>query len=344
MELSEKRNRSVDLLKGILAIFIITLHFDFQSDSVVLKLFPFSLGMAVPMFLFLSGYLEAISFNNKKIETFSDAYSIKLLYAKLKRIIFPYAIFFVAEQILFRVWKIYSVGIFKYGILALMFDFLIGGIGQGSYYFPIIVQFIFLFPVIYFCIKKYGLKGLYGLFALNFFYEVLKQAYGMPHSEYRLLIFRYLFVISAGCFFALESVSEGNPAYAIKKKRLVMSVGFLLGFIFICLFCFTQYQPKIVTFWSTTSVLCCLYVVPIMALYMKKAKIVFAPLELIGKASWHIFLFQMLFYQYYYSTQSLLTENTGLRYRVCVLICVCGGVLFYLFEKGIYRVKIIIKH
>ena len=339
MESVGTRKRNIDFLKGILALFIITLHFDFPEFSIARKLFPVSVEMAVPMFLFISGYLGTLSFNKNGIDSFFAAYSHKFWFPKIKRIVFPFVLFFVAEQILFRVWKFYTVDIFEYGVLALLFDFLTGGKGQGSYYFPIMLQYVFVFPVIFFVIKKNGFKGLCGVFGINLLFEVLKQAYGMPEYEYRLLIFRYLYVIAAGCFAAFECDSKGDALYTIKKKPLVSTISFFLGLGFICLFCYTNYRPKIITLWASTSVLCCLYIVPLMSAYVKKVSIRFAPIELLGKASWHIFLFQMLYYVYYYSVASHPIDNLVLRYIGSVLICISGGVLFYFFEKGIFYVK-----
>ena len=342
MKSGGSRIRNIDFLKGILAIFIVTLHFGFPEGFPIKVVFPYTVSMAVPMFMFISAYLSTVSFNRNGIETLADAYKRDFIIPKLLRIIFPFVIYFIAEQIMLRVWHIYTVGIFKYGIVALFFDFLTGGAGQGSYYFPVIIQFILLFPLIYFGIKKHGFKGLCTVFFINIGYEIIKQAYGMPDYEYRLLVFRYLFLIAAGCYVAFKHAEEVKETCNVGRKVALFLISIVCGAAFIYLFTYTAYEGKIITYWTSQSVFCCFYIIPLMALYVEKVHVKFAPLELVGKASWHIFLFQMLYYLYYYSRDSYIIESNGLRYLLSVLVCVTGGVLFYCFEKCFFKVKTLI--
>ena len=93
-------------------------------------------------------------------------------------------------------------------IWSIVLSFFNGGKGQGSYYFPIMIQFVFIFPVIYFVIRKYDLTGLVYCFFANAVFEILKTAYGMSAVEYRLLVFRYLFIIAAGCYIAIGDIKK----------------------------------------------------------------------------------------------------------------------------------------
>ena len=89
--------------------------------------------MAVPCFLLISGYVWSLSFQKRGIDSCEKAYGRARLVEQIARYTVPYTIAFAAEWIVFRVFKIYTVGIRKYGILAFLFDFLRGGVGRGSY-------------------------------------------------------------------------------------------------------------------------------------------------------------------------------------------------------------------
>ena len=101
-------------------------------------------------------------------------------------------IVFVIETIAFKVDK---VGIFS--------AFLRGGFGPGSYYYPIMIQFIFYFPVIYAIVRRYNFSGVIICGLINFIYEILKYAYEMNAGCYRLLLFSYTLLIAYGCYLAL---------------------------------------------------------------------------------------------------------------------------------------------
>ncbi len=325
-----QRNHFVDVLKGIFIIFIIVLHFPFDIAETRQYLFPFWLNMTVPFFMILSGYVSALSFQKKEIDTIEKAYKWPAIFHKIIRYTVPYAIAFAAEWIVFRAFGLYQVGIRTYGIFALALDFLRGGKGQGSYYFPIMIQLIFVFPIIYFVIRKYNLKGLGYCFLANAAFEILKTSYGMSETEYRLLIFRYLFVVAAGCFIAVGSVEKNYKTVILS----LVCMGTGLGFAY--LFSYTPYTPKIITFWQATSFLVCLFIVPGFWWLLRKVHFRFKPLEIIGKASFNIFLVQMIYYNFAERMYALI-PNRAMQLAFNIVNCVVAGVIFYYIEQPVTR-------
>ena len=198
--------------------------------------------MAVPVFMLISGYVNALSYERRGIAEISEAYRMKNIIDKLIRYTVPFAIVFVVEEILF----------FLFGpqkeLSNLLFRFIAGGTGRGSYYYPILLQFVFLYPLLYFLIKKYAFRGLLGSAFINFMYELLQRSYGMNEECYRLLIFRYIFIIAVGCYFAF-CFDE------MQKKWLAIS--FVIGTLFIILYCYLAYEPKIIIYWTRTSFIAC---------------------------------------------------------------------------------------
>ena len=74
-------------------------------------LFPFWIDMAVPMFMVISGYVNAKSFEIKNIRCLEDAYQKSLLITKLIRFLVPFLITFALEtviQIIFHRFTIKS--------------------------------------------------------------------------------------------------------------------------------------------------------------------------------------------------------------------------------------------
>lgn len=312
------------MLKGILIIEVITLHFPLAESIRSEFIFPFWINFAVPSFLFFSGYVQSFSIERRKIQCMEEAYNKRFIIEKCIRFLLPYSIFFVFEQIFFRVIGIYTVGIVRYGLLALLFDYLTGGKGQGSYFVPIVIQMVFVFPLVYFRIKKHRFRGLIEIFLINLGYEVIKQAYGMNDAEYRLLIFRYLFIIGCGCYAALYDPEK-------KLKNILLTIGSMtVGILFIILFSYTSYgeHAKIFTYWQNTSLFTVLYLAPILFVIVKKCHIKCRPLEIVGKASFYIFLVQMAYYIYFHSEVGFQTAGIS-EYITSVLVCVAIGILFY---------------
>lgn len=325
-----ERNRNIDLIKGILIIFVIMLHFTYEEGEVLKYLFPYTIHMAVPCFMMISGYVTALSYKKKGITNLEDAYEPGLLVDKVLRFMVPFTIAFVAEWILFRVFGLFLVNVKTYGLLAVCLDFLRGGYGQGSYYFPVMLQFVFIFPLIHFIIRKYHFKGLVAIFLMNAVFEVLKSAYGINDGVYRLLVFRYMFIIAAGCFFALEEVKWNRKTIGMGACAIV------IGACFVYLFSYSTYSPKIITFWRSTSFLGCLYVFPIMGIILQKGKGKCKPLEFIGKASFNIFLVQMIYYNFANRFYAVI-EGRLLQIGFNILFCVTIGCIFYLIEQPITK-------
>ncbi len=324
------RNPFVDVLKGIFIIFVIALHFPFETREQLQYLFPFWITLTVPFFMMISGYVSALSLKKRGIERVEEAYNPGMITDKILRYTIPFTIAFGAEWILFRALGVYRVGIKTYGIFAFVQDYLTGGKGPGSYYFPMMIQFVFLFPVIYFVIRRYKFRGLLGCLGANALFELLKTAYGMSDTEYRLLVLRFLFVIGAGCYVAL---AEGKRS---KKEKITALIALMAGIGFIYLFSYTSYTPKVLTHWTHVSFAPCLAVAPVLGFILVKGRMGCKPIELIGRASFHIYLVQMIYYNFAERIYALISGK-GMQLLCNIFLCVTVGVLFYLAERPLNR-------
>ncbi|MCH5265352.1 MAG: acyltransferase [Lachnospiraceae bacterium] len=317
-----KRNHFIDVLKGICIIFVIITHYNWSNEARMDYLFPFWIDMAVPIFMILSGYVYANSFERKGISSIGQAYQLKFVLDKIIRYTVPFLIAYVLEII---ICAVRSEAMSAEEIFVVFWQ---GGLGPGSWYFPVMLQFIFTFPVVYFIIKKYDAYGLLICAIINVIYGFLPKPYEMSYDCYRLLLFRYLLVIAFGCYLHLK---KGQ----VKKVWGVLSC--LCGIAFLVALCYMGYMPKLIRFWPKTSYAACLYIMPLAAVMLNKCKKGWLPFEVIGKASFNILLAQMVYYRFFAKYIYAQIDNKLLELLAGIAISLVAGVIFYYIETPITK-------
>lgn len=98
----KKYNRSclLDVFKGILIIFVVITHFNFQYPSDYLKFgFPFYIDMAVPCFITLTAFLFSLSLERNKINI-TQYYNLSYIIPKLLRFLIPYILIIIVQYFL----------------------------------------------------------------------------------------------------------------------------------------------------------------------------------------------------------------------------------------------------
>lgn len=322
--MKKERNSFIDVLKGIMILFVIVLHSSIGDNITDSVWYVYTVAMAVPVFMVISGYTNGLSYQRKGIDNIEKAYGEKELLSKIMVYVVPYTITFIVEWILFRTLQIYQVDLLQYGLFAASMNYLRGTDGMGSYYFPLLIQMIFVFPPIFFVVKRKKMKGLLLCVVCNISFEIIKTAYGLGEITYRLLIFRYLALIGLGCYLAMHEWSNSLPL-----NGSLFVVGITAQYVLR----YTRYEPKILNMWPATSFLACFWIYPVMAILIQRVHFHFKPLELIGRASYHIFLVQMV----YFCVSYRLTEGYGELQALGMNlgICVAIGLLFYILTNGI---------
>lgn len=98
-------------------------------------------------------------------------------------------------------------------------------------------------------------------------------------------------------------------------------------------------KPIITDQWTTTSCIAVLYILPIMTRLMKGISIRNSFLELLGQASWDIFLIQMIFFGFF---SDMVYNKVLVLFQLpcCFLITLSLGVLFYRIEIPITKLVI----
>ena len=310
----DKHEHSVDIIKGFCIIFVIINHYSWQDSDRLKFLFPFWIQMAVPAFMVISGYVYTKSFHKSHFNTLGDAYTINSILRRIMKYSIPFIIAFAAEEIIFTCF-----GDVHHNIAQIGCSFLNGGPGPGGYYYPIMIQFIFYFPFIFAIVRKYDFKGVVYCGFINYTYELLRRSYGMNVECYRLLLFRYTLLIAYGCYLAMGTY---------KRHRLLSIICFFIGTAYIYL---TQYRgivPPITNFWTSTSMWAALFLIPLApSLVINKFKS--SSVELLGKASYEIFLIQMVYYSYpvFYIYQYV--RSKVLQILITIATCVSAGIVFH---------------
>ena len=325
----EGRNHFLDSLKGICIILVIICHYDWTASQRLYMLFPFIVNMAVPVFMIISGYVYYLSYQKNNITTFEESWSINFILPKIIRYTIPFlmamCVDFVCRIILGKLSPSFIV------------DVLRGGSGPGSYYYPIMIQFIFMYPLIYFFVKKYGIKGFALCFLINACYELFQRLYFVGDGCYRLLVFRYISVIAFGSFLASNHKQQLKPLFYF--------FSFVIGTSFIILTSYTAYSPKIIIYWTGTCFLATLYILPVSLILIEKCKNVrLRPFEYIGKASFNIFFTQMLYFYYFAQMRRKIFERVedlylsiALQNILNIVVCVILGLVFYEIERRITK-------
>ncbi len=318
------RNRTADVLKGLCIIFIIITHYGWSDEQQLRYLFPFIIDMAVPILMIISGYVYTASYERAGIDAMYKAYEPKVFVPRMLRFLVPFTIAYIIEQIILFLQN-GSIDIIK-SFLA----YFQGGVGLGNYYTGVMLQFVFVFPVIYFIIRRYRYKGLLICGLINLVYEFLHRVYGMDVGVYRYLLLRYIFVIAYGCY--LSHPDE----YKKKTALLAGAVGVAFQFVV----CYLHYEPIIIIHWTRTCCIACLYIIPIIGLLLRHNKFHCKPLEFVGKVSYTVYLTQMIYYHIADTVYTYIGDAVWLRLLVNITICLLLGTLFYYISEPLTKAVI----
>jgi len=321
--------KSLDYLKTISIFMVIVTHLSFTAISRKTLLFPYWIDMAVPFFFIISGYMYSLSWEKRELRNLKDWFGCKNFLDKFLRIFLPYIIIFGIEILLFRILHR------NVTVREIIYGFFTGGWGPGSYYFPVLVQLLLLFPFVFSLSKKK--YGWFILIYIEILLEILIQKLGVSDTTYRLLFFRYLGFVTFGILLYLHSTKRYVWVVSkILNKKCLLFLAFLSGIAIIFLLNYSFYQPLLFKRWTTTSLPTLLYSFPLVFSFTKAESLIRRVpkalddiVRIIAKSTFHIFLTQMAYYWFYKQ------DAIRLRYSVVqsFLICISAGILFYYIEN-----------
>ncbi len=315
-----KRNSFLDIIKGICIMFVITTHYTWTKTQREDMLFYFWIGMAVPIFMIITGYVYTKSYRKNEITGLAQAYYPGNLVPRLLRFAVPFVMAYAVEILLKYIYEPKKFDFWR--MVARAYK---GGPGYGSYYIPVMFQFVFVFPLIYWIVKKKGFVGLLICGGVNVVYELMSNFEWFEKSTYRLLVFRFILVIAYGCYVAFYEEAKMKIGWAIAS--------FILGVAYLCSLMYGEYKIEIFPYWKHVNMLACLYIIPIMGILIRKGRGRFFVLEILGKASFNIFLFQKIYY-HSFAKRYVYHYVDGFYQRLAanIILCCIVGVIFYYIE------------
>lgn len=311
----------MDVYKGVCILFVIVTHYAWTLAQRKALLFPFWIDMAVPVFMVITGYLSAMAFQ-KQNQSLGMAYRLGQIIGKWLRFVIPFIGVFILE-VLVRMAMGRTVT-----FAGLLKSFVTGGSGPGAYYFPVMLQVVLVMPIICCVVRRFDIKGLIGCFAANGIFELVQAAIGLPVSIYRICALRYVFILGFGCFLYVR-----QQANIVGRKHWYYLAG-LVGLAYLIVFKYTSVEPIIIPKgWISTSVIGVLFIVPAMLYLMTPNKLHCAPIELLGKASFNIFLVQMCYYWGLAHSVYRWFPRAWMQLLASLVICCACGILFYKIES-----------
>lgn len=321
-----KRVWIVDFLKAIAIIFVIINHLKVTDNTK--PVFLLLVNMAVPIFLVLSSWVYCRT-------SWEDKYSKLKISNSLKRLALPLPIVAV-------VFLLVEVVCFKQGVQSAMKNFVHANYGPGSYYFYIMVQFVFVIPIIKEVIRRFGEKGLLCCFVVNLVYDLLCRFLHVRVSLYRLLVGRYLYIIAIGVYIYYITV--------IRKKRIptyVLVLSMMIGVLYLVLPS-VGVEYKIFTYpvWWRTSMITGFYIGPVCYWLLlhcdwKMPNAFGKVTSVIGQASYHIMYAQLLFFNWYDKINKSVSirSATGYVFSICIISFLCIiGISWWKIEKRMVTV------
>ena len=192
-----------------------------------------------------------------------------------------------------------------------------------------------IFPVMFMLIRERPVIALLLIFAIHTFIDVIFNIFQLSDSLYRMLIFRYFVFIAMGIVVYLYSQQLNH---SICRILIITLATLSLVYIYQC--SYGGYQPMIFAKWTSTSLPTVFWAMALVMLGMRflainKSNIITMIIRNIGKASWHIFLVQMIWF--------MIILQIGLSVNVIVNIigCVAVGLTFWKLEMWVKLQKFI---
>ena len=339
----KKDIKEINYIKAFAMFSVLILHLSIPeeySKKYILSLYTV---IGVPIFMIITGHNYMLSYEKSNVYL-KKWFDWENLYKKLKRVLFPYIYIILAEIIVVFIKNDFL----EYrSIKSILFFCIKGGTGPGSFYGPTLIQIIlFYFPILLFfniCIirtNKERYRAIYSLiivFIFEFLYEIfinyMKDIYSeiLVQQIYRMIAMRHIVFLQVGIIL-----------YYYKEKifkNFIKIIPFsIVGAIYIYMVDCKGYILFPYYYWkevATPMVFYALFFIVIILKYLKNIDKNFfeSIINTIGKASYHIFLIQML----YFGMLRIVIFNNGLDYILDLAICVSIGIMYYYIEPKITK-------
>lgn len=318
--------QQIDILKGLAIVAVLLLH-SLSREQLENSLAVFHIWQAVPVFLVLMGLNLGLS-NSPKNHCLRQLYTAAYVRKKAARILLPLLLMYVLALVAGYVWqRVYLREVYTLG-----WENLIGVLpvsGKGNYFITLLLQSLLLLPLIGYTFKRWPVRTSLLLLALEIGFQLLANQltyFDQDRYLYDASFLRYLSAVVLGLWLArLVGIAPAWQNIIVAVAGLTSAVYlYLLGYQGVAL---PPFRPEWQLQVFLTFPYAALLVLLGMLLFPHNSRRLWARgLALVGQASYHIFLAQVLYF-------GLVRDDSNLLGNLS--ICLASGLLFYFAEAAL---------
>jgi peptidoglycan/LPS O-acetylase OafA/YrhL len=336
--------QQIDILKAVAIVFVILGHtfsynYDQHAGSIGMSLTGLSTifhdislstifthwitysslitQQGVAVFVTVMAFNFALSYQRRSYKSLKDIYSKNEYLRRMRRFLIPFLSVYALSLLVGLLINVFmKTNVLKFSLYS------IGGYlpidGPGNYFIAIIFQFLLIFPILYIAYKKHPKMTLLVSFlvALAFEYAVSNLSlFDNATGLYSNLIIRFLPLLALSLW-----ITDDFDLFA-KRNRFIWILGilsiiylitinqfqkeeYILGIKFVP---FLESQNMFASFYEILLVLVGLKYIPLLS--KKILNKLTGPLSYLGRASYHIFLIQIVYFGTVYVIGNSLRVN-----------------------------------
>lgn len=344
---THKHYLQIDILKALAIIAVLINHSFYKIFPTGNPILIFTIYQAVPIFLIILGINAGMSFKRRNYTFLTQMYSKEYFKARLERLLPAFIVVFLISIILGLLMKKHLY----FGILTLI-GYLPSG-GPGNYFISIVFQFVFIFPIIYYAYRRSPIWTLILSFIISFFFGsflliLIPLQTFFPLNTYLYLqsscSFKCLFAFAMGIWVSDYLYNNDLDTLIHKKSIKIGTTASILYLLVVPVFKSLKVLTA-VTYKKITPFFVTLTPAVFYPLFLCIMGLKFLPSEsdnktlslfsLIGRASYHIFLIQIV---YFGVGIALMIESLSPKISIIlclmnVIILITIGLIFFKAES-----------
>ncbi|WP_299822005.1 acyltransferase family protein [uncultured Pontibacter sp.] len=322
----KKHFLQIDILKCAAIVAVIALH-SLTKTELVSTYAIYHIWQAVPVFMILMGINLGLGLR-KENQQVDLLYKRIYFTKKATRIVFPFLLIFIVSVILGLLWQqLYQRDVLRFSTFTWVGVLPVSG--KGNYFITLLLQSIFILPLVGYCFYKRPVLTTLALIFLEVFFLVICKHYELVQTDdaeylYSAALPRYFSAFAFGLWLAkaIKQQMKFTTLFAFAVPA-ALSITYLYFIIYGSL-----HLPFIYESWDMQNVLsfgyaALLILVTVYFLPASSGNSILKSLAEIGSASYHIFLVQVLYF-------GLVKNHSNLALNLA--ICLVLGYVFYKLE------------
>lgn len=311
-----ERLLQIDVIKGLSILAVIVTH-TFAAEDLLASWAVFHVWLAVPVFIVVAGYNSFASFAKTGETHVGSLFTWSYVRRRLVRLLAPFAVIWMMSYLVGA-----SRGALEFGRVTLLLK--IPYRAPGNYFVTVLVTLVLLAPVLYAAYRRWPAVTLIAAFALDLSFEFWAESSGLINKYvYAVAFIRYLAVFALGFWLA-------DPSVRTRQRAAVLSVGGILSLVY-TVASMSGIAVPFALRWGNANALSAFLPTLVVWLALRwlpseSENGLLNTLGFIGRASYHIFLFQMLYFPLVGKAHTeVLAAN--------LFVTVVGGIGFALIEE-----------